>query len=42
MVYCSINIPDAARQDMGRPAAFQAEDRGVRLSLAAPLTSNIY
>jgi hypothetical protein len=29
----------AGRQDKGRPAAFQAEDRGVRLSLPAP-TSN--
>ena len=27
---------DAGRQDKGRPAAFQAEDRGVRLSLPAP------
>ncbi len=26
----------AGRQDKGRPAAFQAEDRGVRLSLPAP------
>ena len=27
----------AGRQDKGRPAAFQAEDRGVRLSLPAPI-----
>jgi len=27
---------NAGRQDKGRPAAFQAEDRGVRLSLPAP------
>jgi len=30
---------NAGRQDKGRPAAFQAEDRGVRLSLPAPETS---
>jgi len=29
-------LKDAGRQDKGRPAAFQAEDRGVRLSLPAP------
>ena len=28
---------NAGRQDKGRPAAFQAEDRGVRLSLPAPI-----
>ena len=27
---------NAGRQDKGRPTAFQAEDRGVRLSLPAP------
>jgi hypothetical protein len=31
----------AGRQDKGRPAAFQAEDRGVRLSLPAPTTRKI-
>jgi len=29
-------LQSAGRQDKGRPAAFQAEDRGVRLSLPAP------
>ena len=41
-VRVSWGMPNAGRQVMGPPAAFQAEDRGVRLSLPAPVFYRVY